>query len=43
MISNLSSMYNIEDSVDSHVVSNLEWGATLYLSHSKFGLCKDKI
>ena len=41
LINNLSSMYNIMDNVDSHVVSNLEWGATLYLSHSKYGLCKD--
>jgi len=41
MISNLSTTYGIVDSVDSHVVTNLEWGATLYLSHSKYGLCKD--
>lgn len=41
MINNLSTTYNVEDSIDSHVVSNLEWGATLYLSHSKYGLCKD--
>ena len=27
--------------VDSRIVSNLEWGATLYLSHSKYGVCKD--
>jgi hypothetical protein len=41
MIGGLSTTYNIQDSVDSHVVSNLEWGATLYLSHSKYGLCKE--
>ena len=41
IINNLSSDYGISDSIDSHVVTNLEWGATLYLSHSKYGLCKD--
>ena len=30
-----------DEYMDSHVVSNLEWGATLYLSHSKYGACKD--
>ena len=39
MIESLSSTYNLSDSIDSHVVTNLEWGATLYLSHSKYGLC----
>jgi hypothetical protein len=38
-INNLSNDYGIMDSVDSHVVSNLEWGAVLYLSHSKYGVC----
>ena len=41
MIDGLSARYNLMDKVDSHIVSNLEWGATLYLSHSKYGLCKD--
>ena len=40
-INNLSNDYGIMDSVDSHVVSNLEWGAVLYLSHSKYGVCRD--
>ena len=39
IINNLSSDYGINATVDSHIVSNLEWGATLYLSHSKYGLC----
>jgi len=41
IISELSESYGISDTVDSHIVSNLEWGATLYLSHSKYGVCKD--
>ena len=39
MMEGLSTTYNLVDAVDSHIVSNLEWGATLYLSHSKYGLC----
>jgi len=39
MMENLSTTYSLVDTVDSHIVSNLEWGATLYLSHSKYGLC----
>jgi len=41
IISNLSNTYLLGDKVDSHVVSNMEWGATLYLSHSKYGVCID--
>ena len=41
IISNLTNVYNFEDTVESHIVTNFEWGATLYLSHSKYGLCKD--
>lgn len=37
--SSLSSSYNLGDKVESHIVNNLEWGATLYLSHSKYGVC----
>lgn len=37
--SNIANSYNLGDSVESHIVSNLEWGATLYLSHSKYGVC----
>ena len=39
IISGLSTTYKINDKVDSHIINNLEWGATLYLSHSKYGLC----
>ena len=39
IVNGLVSEYNLGDMVDSHVVSNLEWGATLYLSHSKYGIC----
>ena len=41
IISNLSDVYNLGDTVDSHIINNLEWGATLYLSHSKYGVCVD--
>ena len=41
IINNLSADYGFNDMVDSHIVSNLEWGATLYLSHSKYGVCID--
>ena len=41
IINNLSTDYGFGDTVDSHVVTNLEWGATLYLSHSKYGVCTD--
>ena len=41
IVSGLVSGYNLGDNVDSHIVSNLEWGATLYLSHSKYGICND--
>ena len=35
----IKSDYKFSDSVSSHIVSNLEWGATLYLSHSMYGVC----
>lgn len=41
LMSELSTTYGISNSVDSHMVTNLEWGATLYLSHSKYGVCVD--
>ena len=43
MMNELKNVYSLGDDIDSHVVSNLEWGATLYLSHSKYGVCKDNI
>ncbi len=39
LISNLVNDYKLGEEVDSHIVGNLEWGATLYLSHSKYGVC----
>ena len=41
MINNLGNVYGFDNNVDSHIVTNLEWGATLYLSHSKYGVCID--
>ena len=29
----------MDEEIDGHMVNNLEWGATLYLSHSKYGVC----
>lgn len=42
VINNLGSVYGI-DNVNSHIVTNLEWGATSYLSHSKYGICTNNI
>jgi len=39
IINNLNTTYGIDDIASSHIVTNLEWGATLYLSHSKYGVC----
>ena len=41
LINDLSKTYKLEDKIDSHMITNLEWGATLYLSHSKYGVCVD--
>ena len=35
----ISSDYKLSDRVSSHMINNLEWGATLYLSHSAYGVC----
>jgi len=32
------SMYNYNRSLDSHMMKNTEWGAVVYLSHSKYGI-----
>lgn len=42
-INNLSDIYGISNNADSHIITNLEWGAISYLSHSKYGLCKENI
>jgi len=39
IFSNLNNSYSLGDKADTHMVNNLEWGATLYLSHSKYGVC----
>lgn len=39
IINNLVTNYNLGNNAESHIVNNLEWGATLYLSHSKYGVC----
>lgn len=43
IIQNLSNTYNTNNSIDSHIITNLEWGAVAYLSHSKYGLCLNSI
>ncbi len=35
----ISDSYKLGNKAESHMVNNLEWGATLYLSHSKYGVC----
>ena len=35
----ISKNYSLGDGVISHMVTNLEWGAVAYLSHSKYGVC----
>lgn len=39
IMTNISTDYKLGEKVESHIVTNLEWGATLYLSHSKYGVC----
>ena len=41
IVNGLVSVYSFGELVDSHIINNLEWGATLYLSHSKYGICND--
>ena len=38
-IQNINTTYNLNG--DSHMMKNMEWGAVAYLSHSKYGTCKD--
>lgn len=37
--SSLVNDYKLGKKAESHMINNLEWGATLYLSHSKYGVC----
>ena len=39
VMNKISVNYNLGEKVESHIVNNLEWGAILYLSHSKYGVC----
>lgn len=39
IITNLVDGYSLGDNATGHIINNLEWGATLYLSHSKYGVC----
>lgn len=41
IVDGLVTDYSLGEDVESHIVSNLEWGATLYLSHSKYGICNE--
>ena len=36
-----SNKYGFEASDDTHMMKNMEWGAVVYLSHSKYGTCAD--
>ena len=36
-----SAMYNFNRNLDSHMMKNTEWGAVVYLSHSKYGIDKE--
>ncbi len=40
IIASLTKNNNIAK-LESHMITNMEWGATLYLSHSKYGVCKN--
>ena len=39
-IKNIESTYNIKNS-DSHMIKNMEWGALVYLTNSKYGRCNN--
>ena len=41
ILNNITTNYKLGANTESHMVNNLEWGATLYLSHSKYGVCKN--
>ena len=38
---NSGNQYGIGTSTDTHMIKNSEWGAVVYLSHSKYGTCTD--
>lgn len=35
----LNESYKLGNNIETHMVNNLEWGSTLYLSHSVYGVC----
>ena len=41
--SKYSTYFNSKDKVDIHMTKNVEWGAVVYLAHSKYGLNGDEI
>ena len=34
---------NEKDKIDAHIAKNVDWGAVVYLSHSKYGTCTDGV
>ena len=38
---NSGNQYGLSTSTDTHMIKNSEWGAVVYLSHSKYGTCTD--
>ena len=39
IIENVSNNYKLGNDASGHIVNNLEWGATVYLAYSKYGVC----
>ena len=44
---NVSSLFTLikgsHENLNSHMMTNMEWGATAYLTYSKYGRCDDKV
>ena len=38
---NSGNQYGLNTTTDAHMIKNMEWGAVVYLSHSKYGTCTD--
>ena len=38
---NSGNQYGLSTNTDTHMIKNIEWGAVVYLSHSKYGTCTD--
>lgn len=42
VVQNMSKIYEFSSSdMDSHIITNMEWGAVAYLTNSKYGRCTD--